>query len=230
MLLYLRVLPGQRAQAVNTTHVGTLPSGSVPAVLSDGLVAVLIFGAILLPVMQLNAAFLAYVLRSIASCAIIVGYVWVCNRRLPRSMEDLMVMPPSFGVGPESRLDLSVRNIDKVVTVSQQVRAFCANKGIDSRRTLLAGLCLEEMAGNVVRHGFTVDKKQHSVDIRVVYKDDGLILRVTDDCIPFDPVERAKMLDPDDRASNIGIRIVYEMASSINYQHMLGMNVLTLRI
>ena len=198
--------------------------------ISDGIVAVLVFGAILLPVMQLNGAYLAYVLRGVASCTIIAVYAWVCNHRFPRSLSDLMVIPPSFGVSPEARLDLTVRNIDEVVTVSQQVRAFCESRGIDSRRTFLSGLCLEEMAGNVVNHGFAADHKKHSIDIRVVHKDESLILRIKDDCIPFDPTERAKIVDPKDKASNIGIRIVYEMATAIDYQHLLGVNVLTIRI
>ena len=29
---------------------------------------------------------------------------------------------------------------------------------------------MEEMAGNVVRHGFSKDNKRHSADIRVVHK------------------------------------------------------------
>ena len=39
-----------------------------------------------------------------------------------------------------------------------------------------------------------------------------------------------KTMNPDDKASNIGIRLVYGMASEINYQHILGLNVLTIRI
>ena len=131
---------------------------------------------------------------------------------------------------PDESLDLTVSSIRDVVTVSKRVRAFCAERGIDSRRTFLSGLCLEEMAGNVVDHGFSADGRKHSVDIRVVHKGDDLILRIKDDCVPFDPAERRSMVDPADKASNIGIRIVFEMASSVNYQHMFGLNVLTVRI
>ena len=102
--------------------------------------------------------------------------------------------------------------------------------GAPETRARLSGLCLEEMAGNVVTHGFSADRKRHSVDIRVVCKGDELILRIKDDCVQFDPVERNKIMDPGDKASNIGIRLVYDIASEINYQHILGLNVLTVRI
>ena len=76
----------------------------------------------------------------------------------------------------------------------------------------MAGLFLEEMAGNVVEHGFTKDDKKHTVDIRVVHKNEDVILRIKDDCVPFDPGERQKM------------------AESVQYQNILGLNVLTIRI
>ena len=41
--------------------------------------------------------------------------------------------------------------------------------------TASAELYLEEMAGNVVTHGFTDNDRQHSVDIRVLHKDGGII-------------------------------------------------------
>lgn len=59
---------------------------------------------------------------------------------------------------------------------------------------------------------------------------DSLILRIKDDCVPFDPTERTKIIDPEDKIKNIGIRIVHEMAIAIDYQHLLGVNVLTVRI
>jgi len=38
------------------------------------------------------------------------------------------------------------------------------------------------------------------------------------------------MSESDDPWRNVGIRMVYKIASEINYQNLLGMNVLTIRI
>jgi anti-sigma regulatory factor (Ser/Thr protein kinase) len=86
------------------------------------------------------------------------------------------------------------------------------------------------MAGNIVSHGFKKDQKQHSVDLRISLKDLKLIIRIKDDCIPFDPSERLKMADPDDIVKNIGIRIVFSLAQDIQYQNILGLNALTIHI
>ena len=74
------------------------------------------------------------------------------------------------------------------------------------------------------------DHKKHSIDIRVVHKDDDVILRIRDNCMMFDPLTRAGILDSEDRAANIGIRIVLGVAQDVHYQNLLGLNVLTMRV
>ena len=197
----------------------------------DGVVGVVLFSLILMPSMSLNGLYLAIILNSVAAGIFIVyGYSVIMNRRLPRNMDEFMVIPAGFGVSDKNRMDVSVRSMDDVVRVAAKVSAFCKEKGIDGRRSYLAGLFLEEMAGNVVDHGFRKDRKKHSVDIRVVHKDDDLILRIKDDCKPFDPMERKDIMDPEDPMKNIGIRMVYAMASKVDHRNILGLNVLTLTL
>ena len=145
-------------------------------------------------------------------------------------MEKLMVIDDDFGVPEEERMDLSLKNNQDVSAVAYKIQQFCKGRGIDERRSYLAGLAMEEMAGNIVDHGFTKDKKTHSVDVRVVHKGDTIILRIKDDCIPFDPGERRKITSGGDVMKNIGIRMVYKIAGEVSYQNILGLNVLTIKI
>ncbi len=198
--------------------------------LVDGLVFVAGFTAVLIPWLKMDSVYVANVLNGIGCILVIAGYAWMKNRRAPRTVEQLMVIPEGFGVDEEDRIDINVRSIDEVVRVSVQVRDFCRNRGIVGSRVYAASLCLEEMAGNIVEHGFTKDKKKHSIDIRVAHKGDDLILRIRDDCVPFNPAERKELTDPEDVLKNVGIRMVYRIAREVDYQNTLGLNVLTLRI
>ena len=63
-----------------------------------------------------------------------------------------------------------------------------------------------------------------------MHKNVDIILRIRDDCVPFDPAERLKMATPDDITKNIGIRTVFKIARSVEYQNILGLNVLTIKI
>lgn len=196
--------------------------------LVDGVLGAAIPTAIMIPFMGMNAVYWANVINGIATTVIVLGYAWVCNRRFPKNMAELLVIPPKFGVRGEDRLDITVRSMEEVINVSRRVQNFCAEKGVDSRRSYYASLMVEEMAGNIVTHGFEKDRKRHSVDLRIAYKDENLILRIKDDCIPFDPSERRKIVDPEDITKNIGIRMVFSLAKDIQYQNILGMNALTI--
>ena len=198
--------------------------------LLDGVVCVAGFTALLIRFIGMNSVYIANVLNGIVTTLVVVGYAWLKNKRFPRNMEQLMVIPDDFGAPESERMDLSVKNIEDVVSIAEQVQNFCLEHGVDKRRAYLAGLSMEEMAGNIVDHGFTKDKKRHSVDVRVVHKDSDVILRIKDDCVPFDPGERQKLAEGNDTTKNIGIRMVFRIARDVQYQNILGMNVLTIRI
>ncbi len=231
-----RILPLCMPLAVIRTHFScynqTVDRNLMVNILEvlDGMVSVSVFTAILIPFIGMNSVYIANVLNGVVSVLYLVGYSVLKNRRLPRNMEEMMVIPPEFGVPPEDRMDLSVRSMEEVVAVSENVQSFCLERGIDWRRSYLSGLFLEEMAGNVVNYGFRKDKKKHSIDIRVAHKEDKMILRIKDDCQPFDSAERREIIDQEDMIRNVGIRVINATADEVEYQNILGLNVLTIRI
>ena len=198
--------------------------------LLDGVVCVAGFTALLIRFVGMNSVYIANVLNGAVTTLVVLGYAWIKKKRFPRDMEELMVIPDDFGAPESERMDLSVKSMEEVVFIAEQVQRFCLEHGGDSRRAYLAGLSMEEMAGNVVDHGFMKDSKAHSVDVRVVHKNDDVILRIKDDCVPFDPGERQKIAEGDDIAKNIGIRMVFKIARDVQYQNILGLNVLTIKI
>ncbi len=198
--------------------------------LLDGVVSVAGFSALLIGWLGIDAVYIANVLNGVVTTLYIIIYSWYLKRHIPRSTEDLMVIPEDFGVDDSERIDISITSIDEVVTVAESIQKFCLDRGIDRKRAYVAALAMEEMAGNVVSHGFSKDSRKHTVDIRVSHRDSDVILRIKDDCVPFDPKERETILDEDDPAKNLGIRMIYGMTDDITYQNMLGLNVLTVRI
>lgn len=196
----------------------------------DGAVGVTVCSFILIPILKLNGLYVSNICNGVICFIIVLIASIIARKKFPTNLEGLMAIPAGIGVSEDDRIDITVRSIDDVVTVSQQVIDFCESKGFDSRRSYFAGLCLEEMTGNVVEHGFNTDNKPHSVDIRVIKKDDNLILRIRDNCKAFDPSERAKVMGVDQTGKNIGIQLVYKIAEKVEYQNLLGMNVLTIRI
>ena len=103
--------------------------------------------------------------------------------------------------------------------------------GLDSSYTMHAELCLEEMVSNVILHGFTKDRKSHVVQVRAIYSDGAVVLRIKDDCVHFNPVERVQQRNRSkDPLKNVGIKMVMKMAKEVTYQSLVGLNVLTIRL
>ncbi|MBR0034319.1 MAG: hypothetical protein IJP54_01470 [Synergistaceae bacterium] len=63
----------------------------------------------------------------------------------------------------------------EVSAESYKIEEFCLSRGVDKQRAMLSGLAMEEMAGNVVTHGFRADSKPHSADIRVTCNGEDMI-------------------------------------------------------
>ena len=196
----------------------------------DGAAGVVVCSFILIPLLKMNGLYIANTCNGVICFLVVLIASWIARKKFPTSLEALMAIPDKIGVSDEDRIDITVRSIEEVVDVSGKVVGFCREKGFDKRRAFFAGLCMEEMCGNIVEHGFAADGKAHSVDIRVIKKDEHLILRLRDNCSAFDPSERAKVMDTDEEGRNIGIKLVYKIAEKVDYQNLLGMNVLTIRI
>ena len=196
---------------------------------TDGLLGVTLSSLVLAPFLGTVGIWLAHVVNGIITTLIIVIYAAVKNHRLPKSVADLLTLPAQFGGAASDRLDFTIHNIKEVTQTSDLVYNFCNSHDAAKKRAYFAALALEEMAANVVQHGFRADK-HYTVDVRVVYQKERLLLRIKDDCPPFNVKERMAILSPEDITSNIGLRMVSSMADSVMYQHLLGLNVLTLTL
>ncbi len=196
----------------------------------DGFFAMVIPALILAPKLGALGVWLSNPIGIILTLLFSLGYAIFYWKRLPRTRDEWMLLPPDFGVPDEDRLDIEIHGVEDVVTTAVRVEEFCTEHGLDPKRSKYAALCLEEMADNIVEHGFTKDRKKHTADVRVVYEWDGVLLRIKDDCIPYDPMERAAMLSDDDVFHNIGLRMVMALADDIAYYNMMGLNVLSISL
>ena len=95
---------------------------------------------------------------------------------------------------------------------------------------MLVGLCVEEIAMNIIEHGFTKDRRPHSIDVRMVVRDDKRIIRIRDNCVNFDPTKYLELhkSNEEDPTAHIGLRMVMGMVKEAEYINTLGLNNLTM--
>ena len=177
-----------------------------------------------------DGVWLCFLFGESLTLAVICFIVWRKNGRVSVSAEDFALLPESFGVAPADTLEMTVKSETEAADASVRAAEFCKAHGESARNSMLVSLCVEEIANNIVTHGFRKDRRDESVDIRIIFKGSEKVIRIRDNCIGFDPVEYLKLHETDDPAAHIGIRMVMKMVKKTNYVNSLGLNNLTLAL
>ena len=162
---------------------------------------------------------------------VLIVFVITCrfHKRITFKLEDYLLLPEDFDVSKDKQLNITVTNKAEVMGLSERAQSFCASSGIDERRSMFAGICIEEMAGNIVDYGFD-DGEKHFIDVRVIVDGQQVIIRLRDDCRPFDPKKWEEIHNPEDPAAHIGIRLVKKFSTEFDYVNVLKLNNLIVKI
>ena len=184
---------------------------------------------LLTPHFGIDALWLAFPLSYAAF--LIVIFIMTCRHcgRITFKLEDYLLLPENFDVSKDNQLNITVTNKAEVLGLSKSTQKFCEDCGIDKKRSMFAGLCIEEMAGNIVNHGFD-DGKNHFVDVRVIVKGEQVIIRLRDDCRPFNPKKWKEIHNPEDPMAHVGIRLIKKISTEFEYVNALKLNNLIIKI
>lgn len=137
--------------------------------------------------------------------------------------------PTDFGSAVDARMTLTICSQELVMDAARGLMEFCKRQGMSERACMTAGVCVEELAGNVVKHGFQ-NQKSGTVWVLATIQNKTLTLRIRDNCIRFDPKEYLRLSVQDYTSEHIGIRLVAGLAESVEYKNMFGMNMLTIEV
>ena len=188
------------------------------------------FAFILSRFMDTTGVWLAYVCGETLTFAVITAVVWIKNKKPSFSAAAFSLLPRDFGASDDDHIEMTVESVEGAVEASLRAARFCRERGESEKNSNLIALCIEEMADNIIEHGFTKDKKKHDLDVRLLFKDDRRLIRLRDNCVNFDPIDYLKLHNSDDPTSHIGIRMVMKTVKSANYVNSLGLNNLTLEL
>ena len=153
----------------------------------------------------------------------VMAYVWRKQGGVTWRAEDVLMLRADFGVRPEDRLEETPADLEGVMALSRSAEAFCRAHGGGERLASHLALCVEEMGGNIVTHGFAPGGK-NSLSVRLQVKDGRWTLRFRDDCTAFDPISHVARNEED----SLGIRLAMRMADEARYTYSMDLNNLTL--
>lgn len=145
--------------------------------------------------------------------------------------DHLWMFPKNFGVPASDEISADIITQKEVVAFSERAWQFCTDKGASNRIAYMTSLAVEEMAKNVIDHGFSRDKKNHVLSVRIVHKGDEYIIRMRDNCESFDPRKKYEQIYvSEDVEGSIDIRMIMAKASEVTYTTMFHLNNLLIRI
>ena len=170
-----------------------------------------------------DGVWLSFLLSEVCTQLVVFVIVVISGKHLPRHLVAFLMIPRDFSVPKECRLNLTAHSLAEAADISEKLIDFCESRGIDHKRALYSGLCMEEMAALTLNNA----EKPCQVDVYTEIDGKKLTIRMKDDGKPFDPTEQYKLLNPDDRISNIAIRIFFRLAKDVKYTTAFDLNMLT---
>lgn len=171
-------------------------------------------------------------LMMLAVIPVIILLVNFSRKRRPETLGDMILMlPKGYGNQRGFELAASPRTIEQVMDFSEKAYDFCLGHGAGKREAYYISLAAEEMAGNIIKHGFFRDGGHHTMELRVIHKKNSFMLRIRDNSHIFDPIKKmAAVSSINDPSRYIGIKMVMKMATDVVYTSTLKLNNLVIRI
>jgi Na+-driven multidrug efflux pump/anti-sigma regulatory factor (Ser/Thr protein kinase) len=173
--------------------------------------------------MKTDGAWLAFAAGEVLTLVTIAVLIRAIGGKAPWKDGAFLLLKEGFGAKPEEMLEADIASMEDVTDAAKRAEAFCRQHGQDARISSHIALCIEEMAGNVIQHGFR-DGKPHHLSVLILNKPDRWVLRFRDDCRAFDPVHYR----PADMEDALGIRLVQGLARDAYYTYSMNLNNLAL--
>lgn len=195
--------------------------------IGHGLVFVVLMSWICSPLLGTDGVWISFLLAELLTLGLVVAVIRIKKGKWPVKFAHMMMLPDDFTPPEDKVLDISIQNdMKQVMELSERITEFCIKYTKDKDKVQKLSLCIEEMAGNIIQHGFH-DKKQHTVDIKIIIEKEDIIFRMRDDGISFNPIQYA-----DERGGKqedtLGISIIRKIAKNMEYNYAIGMNNLTI--
>jgi anti-sigma regulatory factor (Ser/Thr protein kinase) len=113
-----------------------------------------------------------------------------------------------------------------------RISEWCRENGVSEEITYEVKLLVDEVASNVIRHGYR-DENEHTVSLDLALGNDELLIQVVDEGVHFDPL----IIPPPDiskpveerRPGGMGIHLVKNLTDRLDYRRENGKNCLTMR-
>ena len=129
----------------------------------------------------------------------------------------------------DSNIEIYINSKDQVSNAILQLKEFCEKRSLELKTSYHIQLFFEEIILLAIEHGFQ-EKKNPIIAVRIVKDKDDIILRVKDNCRPFNVSEQKAMYDEVSTGKYMGIQIISKMAKEVSYINAMNLNQFVIKI
>ena len=175
-----------------------------------------------------HGAWIAKVVSMLVLSLIAVAYI---SQHEGSSFSDkMLLLPESFGISKENEIAVTATSTEEILDYSRIAIAFALEHGADKKKAMTFGLITEELSGLYAEHDFS-DGRLHNINMRLVAKNEDLMIRIRDDCRPFNVTEYYQIVcGMQNKEKEIGLTIIMNIAEEVKYTAAFGANNLIVRI
>ena len=184
---------------------------------------------LLLNIIGYKGAWFAKVIHILIMSLIAIFYIYM-NKEAENFRDKMLLLPKSFGIPPENEISVIAHSEKEIADLSRVAIAFAMEHEADKKRARTFGLITEELGIFLAEHGFK-DGKPHTINTRLVAKNEDLIIRMRDDCKSLNFTEYYKFINtPEEKEKEPGLEIIMHMAKEVIYTPTFGANNLIIKI
>ena len=185
--------------------------------------------AVLIPAFGKTGLWLSLSTEILLGLIILLPVMMLMSRKNPTPADRLLRLRPHI-LERSPCFEYSVEGSEEsAVGVSEQLQNFLLENGTSARTALLAALCTEELAVDMVNDLRAHPQKQSSdgriLDIRV-FNDDGtaeILIRSLGRA--YDPLDMDTAPDP---VAKLGVRMVQKLAETVTYTYVYKLNIVSI--
>jgi sigma-B regulation protein RsbU (phosphoserine phosphatase) len=150
--------------------------------------------------------------------------------------DDITILALQFHGASEDRLmaeqQIVIKNqLSEMIVVNEKFESFAEEFDIPQSVALKFKVVFDELLGNIISYAYT-DDDEHDIEVRMERVGKRLIVTITDDGVPFNPLSEKKPdtdLSLEDREiGGLGIHLVRNLVDNVSYQRRIGKNVMTI--
>lgn len=209
-------------QAMNLSLVSYL------YVLFNGFLLVSVGAVLLGNAFGLDGVWLAFLFSETMSLVLLVVFVLLKGEKGDGLFRRFLLIPNNLTAGILGRYDGLAKTSSEMVEVSEDVRDFCKRNDANFRTSYVLSLAVEEFGEYILKSNST-DNPKEAVDVRLLRRDNGWVLRIRDNGKRFNPLDILKEENMDD-FSYVGIKMLMDMVPSIDYLDTLNINNLNMEV